>query len=138
MTRSGAVGTSSGVPLLHGDLTDSVISAFYEAYDHLGPGFLESLCVAVLERELRRRGHRVGREVPVPVTYRSEVLGVQRLDMLVDDVLVVEVKAADRLHPAALRQVRGYLRASRLELGLVVNFGPTPRFERVLLTNDRK
>lgn len=127
-----------GMTLLHGALTDSVIAAFYQVYNHLGPGFLESLYTLALERELRARGHRIGREVAVPVYYRGELLGRHRLDLIVDDVLVVEVKAVDRVHPAVFRQLRGYLRSTRLELGLILNFGPRPQFERVLYTNDRK
>ena len=68
-------------------------AAFYEVYNTLGSGFLESLYLAALERELRKRGHRVARELSVRVTYKSEELGSQRLDMVVDDVLVVEAKS---------------------------------------------
>lgn len=126
------------MPLIHGALTDSVLGGFYEAYDHMGHGFLEAHCASALALELTTRGHHVAREVAVPVFYKGEKLGLQRLDMLVDDVLLVEVKATEQLHPAAIAQVRSYLRGTRLELGLVVNFGIRPRFERVLPTNDRK
>jgi GxxExxY protein len=110
------------------ELTHSVIGAFYEVYNHLGFGFLEHLYVMAMERELRSRGHRVGREVGVRVMYKGEDLGIQRLDMIVDDKLVVEVKAAPTLHREAGRQVYNYLRASNLEIGILLHFGREARF----------
>jgi GxxExxY protein len=112
-------------------LIHSVIGAFYEVYNALGFGFLEHLYVAALEHELRARGRRVGREVSVRVTYKGIELGIHRLDMLVDDRLVVEAKSTHALHPVVTRQVYNYLRASGLGTGLVLHFGPEPRFYRV-------
>ena len=123
--------------LLHEKLTRSVIGAFYDVYNHLGFGFLERLYVKALERELIRRGHRVTREASISITYKGEVLGRQRLDMIVDDVLVVEVKSTAELYKAAPRQLLNYLRASRLELGLLLHFGPEPRLYRVISSNAR-
>lgn len=82
------------IGLINEELTGSAIGAFYAVYDALGSGFLERLYVAALERELRRRGHQVTREISVPVYYRGERIGLQRLDMLVDGRLVIEIKAA--------------------------------------------
>ena len=86
-------------------LTHSVIGAFFEVYRTLGFGFLEHLYVMALERELLSRGHRVGREVAVPVFYKGELLGTQRLDMVVDERLVVETKSSYDLPRAARRQL---------------------------------
>ena len=118
--------------LLDERLTHSVIGAFYEVYNTLGYGFLEQIHSTALEWELRERGHAVGREVPVVVTYKGHEIGRQRLDMLVDGRLVVEVKSTHDLHPVATRQLRNYLRATRLVLGLLLHFGPEPRFHRVV------
>jgi GxxExxY protein len=85
-------------------LTYSVIGAFYEVYNVLGYGFLEHIYVAALERELLARGHRVGREVRVAVVYKEMVIGWQRLDFVVDDVLVIEVKSTFSIEPSATRQ----------------------------------
>ena len=112
-------------------LVYSVVGAFFEVYNTLGFGFLEHLYVLALERELHARGHSVGREVAVDVLYKGEVLGAQRLDLVVDGRLVVEAKSTRELHPAALRQAYNYLRATGLRTGLVLHFGPTPRFFRV-------
>lgn len=112
-------------------LTRSVIGAFYDVYNTLGFGFLEHLYLTALERELVWRGHQVGREVNVPVWYKGQELGAQRLDMLVDGKLVLEAKSSHDLPPIASRQLYNYLRGSNLQLGLLLHFGPRPRFYRV-------
>src|ERR1700682_6610862 len=80
------------VQLFEGELTHSVIGAFYEVHNNLGFGFLERFYVMALERELLERGHRVAREVSVNVLYKGQELGYQRLDLIVDEKLVVETK----------------------------------------------
>lgn len=82
------------IGLLDERLSGSVIGAFFEVYNTLGHGFLEHIYTAALERELAARGHRVAREVTVIVYYKGEELAQQRLDMLVDDRLIIEVKAS--------------------------------------------
>jgi GxxExxY protein len=121
--------------LIHDRLTYSVIGAFFEVYYTLGFGFLEHVYVAALIRELRNRGHAIGREVSVPVLYKGEEVARQRLDMIVDEKLVVETKSTRALHEGAVRQVENYLRATSLELGLLLHFGPQPRFYRVICSN---
>jgi GxxExxY protein len=120
------------VRLVEEELTHSVIGAFFEVYRTLGFGFLEHLYVMALERELVARGHRVDREIGVHVMYKGEQLGSQRLDMIVDDKLIVETKSTYELHKAATRQVYNYLRATKLEVGLLLHFGPEPKFYRVI------
>ena len=114
------------------ELTGSVIGAFYEVYNVLGFGLLEQLYAAALEHELRARGHRVAREVAVRVAYKGTVIGRQRLDLVVDGRVVVETKSTYHLHPAAARQLFGYLGATGLEVGLLLHFGPEARFRRVV------
>ncbi len=116
-------------------LTHSVIGAFYEVYNNLGFGFLEHLYVIALERELFARGHRVAREVCTRVMYKGEELGTQRLDMVVDEKLVVETKSTYELHKAATRQLYNYLRGTNLEIGLLLHFGPAPKAHRVVCRN---
>lgn len=119
--------------LIEEALTRSVIGAFFAVYNALGYGFLEHLYVMALERELIARGHRVAREVWVTVYYQGQELGKQRLDRVVDDVLVVECKSTERLAPFASRQVFNYLRAMSLKVGLVLHFGPEKaQFKRVV------
>lgn len=126
------------IELHKGELTHSVIGAFYEVHNNLGFGFLERFYVMALERELLERGHRVAREVSVNVFYKGQELGSQRLDLIVDERLVIETKAAFELHKSATRQLYNYLKATNLELGLVLHFGPDPKFYRVICRNQRK
>src|SRR5688572_3964706 len=93
------------VPLIEEALTRSIIGAFYDVYNEMGYGYLETIYIRALERELVRRGHKVAREVGIVVVYRGEPLGVQRLDMIVDDTVVVETKSTERVPQSALRQL---------------------------------
>src|SRR5215216_2915980 len=122
----------------HERLLHSVIGAFFKVYNALGYGFLEHLYNLALERELIARGHRVAREVCVTVYYDDAELGKQRLDMVVDETLVVETKSTHELPKRATRQLYNYLRASDLEVGLLLHFGPEPRFFRVDSRNARQ
>src|SRR5476651_653842 len=124
--------------LLEEELTRSVIGAFYEVYNTLGFGFLEHLYMTALERELVARGHRVAREVVVRVNYKGQPLGVQRLDMIVDEKLIVEGKATLDLHKSAVSQAYNYVRATNLEVGLVLHFGSEAKFHRVVCQAAQK
>ena len=124
--------------LLHEEITESIIGAFFEVYNELDFGFLEHICVAGLENELHRRGHKVEREIGVQVWYKGDGIGTQRLDILIDDVIVVEVKSTLVLHPSAMRQLTSYLRATNLEVGLLLHFGEEPNFYRRVVSNKNK
>jgi GxxExxY protein len=108
-----------------------MIGAFYDAYNALGFGFLEFVYCAALARELQKRGHTVEREVLVQVYYKGEPLVHQRMDLLVDRLTVVELKATESLPNHASRQLYNYLRATDLQDGLQLHFGKTPRFFRL-------
>jgi GxxExxY protein len=124
-------------PWVEEALSRSVIGAFYEVYNTLGYGFLEKIYVVALERELRARGHRVAREVGVRVMYKGEEVGFQRLDMIVDDKLVVEAKSSEALRKGATRQLFNYLHATDLEVGILLHFGEEPRFYPVIHQHRR-
>ena len=121
--------------LIEQQLTHSIIGAFFDAYNALGFGFLETVYVLALERELVRRGHQVSREVWVPVFYKGQPLCKQRCDMVVDEKVIVETKSTFDLSQTAPRQIYNYLRATNLEVGLLFHFGPKPRFYRVIYRN---
>jgi GxxExxY protein len=123
--------------LIEEELTRSVIGAFFDVYNTLGFGFLEHIYVLALERELHKRGHEVQRELGVPIIYQGEPLAYQRLDLVVDRKLVVETKSTYDLHPAAKRQLYNYLRATNLEVGLLLHFGPDAKFHRLVSTNPK-
>jgi len=124
--------------LIEEALTYSVIGAFFEVYNTLGFGFLEHLYVLALERELIARGHRVRREVKVNVWYKGKILGRQRLDMIVDDKLIVEVKSTYELRREEPRRVHSYLHATKLEVALLLHFGPEATFYRLISPNATK
>jgi GxxExxY protein len=123
------------VGLLEKELTGCIIEAFFEVYNELGFGYLEQVYMGALERELLGRGPRVMREVSVRVTYKGHLVGFQRLDMLVDDNVLVEGKSTAGLPKFAQRQVLNYLRATTIEIGLLLHFGPSPKFYRFVSTN---
>ncbi len=121
--------------LIEQALTESIIIAFFEVYNTMRYGFVEHLYSLAMERELQWRHHVVGREISVPVNYKDQYLGTQRIDMLVDNKVVVEMKSTVVLPPTAKRQLYNYLRATDLEVGLLLHFGPEPKFYRVIATN---
>ena len=115
---------------IHGDLTREIIAAFFTVYNALGYGLLESVYVNALSIELRARGQRVAREVPIEVRYLDQIAGRFRLDMVVDDRVLIECKATEILTPAARPQVFNYLRCSSYPVALLFHFGPTPKHYR--------
>ena len=123
--------------LIERQLTGSIIGAFYEVYNTLGFGFLEHIYIMALERELIARGHHVDREMGVNVMYKGEQLARQRLDMIVDGKVVVETKSSLDLHQTARRQLYNYLKATNLELGLLLHFGEKATFYRVIRSNPK-
>jgi GxxExxY protein len=125
------------IELLHADLTESIIGAFYEVYNELRYGFLEQIYVEALVRVLRAKGHFVEREVLVPVHFRDDVIGLQRLDLLIDGKVVVEVKSTHDLAKACHRELLSYLRGTGLEVGLLLHFGPEAQFHRTVCTTRR-
>jgi GxxExxY protein len=123
--------------LIEEALTRSVIGGFFEVYNTLGFGFMEHPYVLALEHELIARGHQVSRNVGVTIYYKGLELAQQLLDMLVDGKLIVEVKSTFLLHPAHQRQLRSYLQGTRLQVGLLLHFGPEPKFIRVVNSAGR-
>lgn len=100
----------------------AVIGAAIEVHRHLGPGFLESVYEEALSQELRLRGVPFTRQPAVEVGYKGHAVGIERLDFLVGQRLVVELKAIEAILPIHLAQLRSYLVAMNLELGLLINF----------------
>lgn len=124
MTRNGAD------PLLERALTGEIIGAFYECYNVLRFGLLESVYRRALAFELRSRGLHAVEESPVDVTYKGVVVGSFRVDLLIENRVVVEAKATAVLGPTDKRQLLNYLRATNLKVGLLLHFGPEAKFFR--------
>ena len=121
-----------GTDLVESELTRKIIGAFFACYNELGYGFLESVYRRALTAELRARGMRAEEEVPIEVCYKGIVVGSFKLDLLIEDRVIVEAKATAALGIADRRQLINYLRATNLEVGLLLHFGPEPRFARCI------
>ncbi len=124
--------------LMHSDLTEKIIGVFYDVYNELGHGFLESTYAEALTVALEEIGLGTAREVPVPVWFRGRKVGQYYADLIVDGVVLLELKAARTLESAHEAQLLHYLRATDIEGGLLLNFGLRPQFRRLLFDNARK
>jgi GxxExxY protein len=120
--------------LAHSECTGQIIGAFYEVYNGLGPGLAERVYSRALSQELGRRGCRVQPEHQFELRYGNARLARFRADMIVDGKVVVEVKARSRLLRGHWAQLLNYMRASAVEVGLLLNFGPRPQFKRFVLS----
>ncbi|MFO7957882.1 MAG: GxxExxY protein [Candidatus Brocadiia bacterium] len=107
----------------HGELTKRIIGAAYKVHNTLGYGFMEKVYENALGIELRRAGHEVRQQVPVQVSYEGEVVGDYVADLIVDGKVVVEVKAVATLDAVHEVQLVNYLKATGIEVGLLLNFG---------------
>ena len=124
--------------LKHSDLTEKIIGIFYDVYNELGHGFLESTYAEALVVALKEAGLSAAREVPVPVWFRGRKVGQYYADMVVDGVVLLELKAARSLDSTHEAQLLHYLRATEVEVGLLLNFGLRRQFRRLLFDNARK
>ena len=129
-------GSTRRVELIEGQLTGSIISAFYEVYNHLGTGLLEKAYAGALQYELEQRGLTVRREVLAEIGYKGKTVARYRIDMVVEDRVVVELKSTKQLTSEDHRQLLNFLRATRWEVGLLLHFGPKPLFYRMVSTNE--
>jgi GxxExxY protein len=124
--------------LLHHNITGKIISAFYEVYRTLGYGFLEKVYENALAMTLREMGMLVRQQYPINVYFKEQLVGYYFADLVVDQLVIVEVKAAEGIAPEHLAQLLNYLRATDIEVGLLLNFGPEPTFRRKVFSNLKK
>jgi GxxExxY protein len=129
----------TGSKLLYPELTEKIIGVYYDVYNEVGHGFLESVYSNCMYVALRSEGLNVARELPIPVYFRGTDVGQFKADLVVQGCILVELKAVqnpDRSHEA---QVLNYLRGTQLEIGLLFNFGShKPQFRRFAFSNDNK
>jgi GxxExxY protein len=118
--------------LLEATRVHSIVGAFFAVYNYYGYGLKEPVYAGALEHELRDRAHEVIRELVVDVHYKGRYVARHRLDMVVDQRVVVEIKATEKLSPADAMQLISYLRATSFEVGLLLHFGPAPQFKRFI------
>ena len=123
---------------LHEELTKRIIGVFYDVYNELGHGFLESVYHNAMVIALRNAGLAVESKIPVPVWFRGQQVGAFEVDILVERKVLLERKAARTLESANEAQTLNYLRATPIEVGLLLNFGPKAQIRRFAFANTRK
>ncbi|HCX59311.1 MAG TPA: hypothetical protein DG355_01475 [Candidatus Cloacimonas sp.] len=123
---------------LHSDLTEQIISAFYLVYRHLGYGFLEKVYENAMLYEMELMGLKVEAQKQIDVIYKDFNVGTYFADLLVDNRVIVELKAQEFLHKEHYHQLTNYLKATEYEVGLLINFGKNPELRRFCYTNGQK
>ena len=124
--------SSSRVAIIEKDLSHTIVRCFFDVYNELGYGFIELLYARALEITMRERGLRVEREYPIAVAFKGRQIGFHRIDMLIERRVIVEIKSTERLPECSRRQLRNYVKAMGVDLGILLHFGPVPKFYREL------
>jgi GxxExxY protein len=122
----------------HSELSEKIINAFYKVHNELGFGFSEKVYQKAFGIALREMGMKVAEQVPIKVYYHGEVVGEYFADMLVDDVILLELKAVSEIIEEHEAQLLNYLKATEIEVGYVLNFGKSATFKRKVFDNARK
>ncbi len=123
---------------LHSDLSERILKAFYKVYNTLGFGFLEKVYENAMMIELRKSGLKCRQQQGVVVYYDNEEVGYYSADIIVENKIIVELKAAEAISPEHEAQLVNYLRATDIEVGLLLNFGKEPKHARRVLTMEYK
>ena len=119
----------------YSELTDKIISCFYKVYNTLGYGFLEKVYENALKIELENSGFSVEAQKPIKVLYIRRTVGDYFADLVVDNKVIIEVKANETLVPENEAQLVNYLKATEFEVGLLLNFGKKPEIKRKIYSN---
>ena len=123
---------------LHAEVTEKIIGAFYKVFNVLGHGFLEKVYEKAMMVELKKMGLNAQRQVPIKVYQEGEVVGDYKADIIVVEKVIVELKAAEMLRLKDEAQLLNYLKATEIEVGLLLNFGVKAELKRKIFTNDKK
>ena len=121
---------SSPPVIIEKQLSHVIVGCFFDVYNQLGYGFVESLYARALGIALGERGVRVDREYPIAFHFRGQQIGFHRVDMLVERRIIIEIKSTERLAESSRRQLRNYVKALGIDLGILLHFGPAPKFYR--------
>jgi GxxExxY protein len=124
--------------LRHAGTTSLLLKAFYEVYNKLGYGFLERVYENAMAIAARKLGIRIDQQVPIRVHFDGELVGEYAADLVADGSVILELKAAQALAEEHEAQLLNYLKATRFEVGLLLNFGPKPEYRRRIMDNSRK
>ncbi len=124
--------------ILHKKITDGILKAYYDVYNQLGYGFLEKVYQNAMYFELKSQGFKVEAQKQIKVYFKNQLVGEYYADLLIEDKVIVELKACEVLMNVHVAQIMNYLKATASEVGLLLNFGEEPEFKRIIYTNDRK
>jgi GxxExxY protein len=124
--------------LKHENLTGGIIKVFYDVYNELGFGFAESVYKKAMALALTEAGMSVAAKMPITVRFRGVSVGEFEPDLTVETAVILELKSVRALDPAHEAQLLNYLRATDIEVGLLLNFGPKPQMKRLIFDNPRK
>lgn len=124
--------------LLHKEISEKIIKSYFKVYNTLGYGFLEKVYENAMAIELRKMGFEVKCQYPITVFYESEIVGEYYADLIVNDIVVVELKASNLLSEEHEFQLINYLKATEIELGLLMNFGKEAEYKRKIFMNKFK
>ena len=124
--------------LLHQQLTDAIIKTFYEVYNELGYGFLEKVYQNAMYLELKSKGYQVEAQKKIKVYYKGIEVGDYYADLIINNLVILELKAVDYIVKEYENQILNYLRSTECEVGLLLNFGKKPEFKRKIFENYRK
>ncbi len=124
--------------LLHSDITENILKAFNKVYNELGFGFPESVYENALYFELKEMGFYCAKQKPVKIYYREQIAGEFFADIIVEGLVMVELKTVESLGEEQESELFNFLKASEIEDGLLLNFGKTPEFKKLMFTNDIK
>lgn len=122
---------------LHSDITEKIINSFFKVYNTLGYGFLEKVYENAMFIELKNFGLYVEKQKRIQVSYRDEIVGDYFADLIVNDQVIIELKAAESLCEEHEYQLINYLKATEIEVGLLLNFGKKPEFKRKIFSNTK-
>ena len=123
---------------LHKSLTESILKIYYEVYNELGYGFLEKIYQNAMYFELKSQGFKVEAQKQIKVYYKDNFVGEYYTDLLVEDKVILELKACSEIQFSHQSQLLNYLKSTEIEIGLLINFGENPEFKRLIFTNNRK
>jgi GxxExxY protein len=124
--------------ILHKDVTDPIIKTFFDVFNELGYGFLERVYQNAMFMELKSRGFKVDAHKQIKVYYKHVEVGLYYADLVVNDLIILELKATETIVQEFEWQLLNYLRATEMEVGLLLNFGHKPEFKRKVFDNKRK
>jgi GxxExxY protein len=122
----------------HSELSDKIIKVFYEIHNELGYGFSEKIYQKAFGIALRQIGLKVDEQVPIKVYFRGQEVGEYFADMIVNDLILLELKAVAHIIEEHEAQLLNYLKSTQIEVGYLMNFGKSAEFKRKVLDNDRK